>query len=253
MARSRFHTFGSKRWTTIPFERNRKTLFDLLIDILFSVSKCLTIARKVIKSTSEETDLWTAKLHSLLQDSVSQIQLWSQCASRIPPADHSIRTVSGFANIQSDGSSSCPVSFQNMAYHDLPTAALSAFHSTAIVIILSLLSFVSAPNGAYEISIRHHAQSIISANDFIYGCHETDLLRGPLMMVFPLRTVHLWSPSPSHRTQAAERIWALDCTEQFNDVIPDFFFEDVAAHICHHRRAEEPWTETTLPTSHTSD
>jgi hypothetical protein len=44
MASNKQYAFGSQRWTSIPFKNNPKTLFDMLVDILFSLSRCLEVA-----------------------------------------------------------------------------------------------------------------------------------------------------------------------------------------------------------------
>jgi hypothetical protein len=231
MARNMSHAFASERWTTIPFQCHSKTLFDLLVDILFSMTRCLAVADKLISSPAKERGILKSELCTLVQGSLSQIKLWPQGISWPNSSDDAVQTSS---NISDSTLETAPPSFQNIAYHDLPTASLSAFYDTANMVIISLLFLVSQSEGTNKGRISIHAQSIISACEFINTNNCPDPMRGALMMLLPLKMVNLWSPSPLQRNQAAEIIMSLNGNEQFNNATRGAFFEDVATYIRYH-------------------
>ena len=232
MARNMSHTFASERWTTIPFQLHSKTLFDLLVDILFSMTRCLAVTDKLIGSPAKEGAILKSELCTLVQGSVSQIELWAKSISWPNSGDDTVQASSTLSDSTLETS---PRSFQKIPYHDLPTAALSALYDTANMVITSLLFFVSKSEGANERHISIHAQSIISACVFITTNNCLDPLRGASMILFPLKMVNLWSPSPLQRSQAAEITLALDGNEQFNNATRGAFFEGVATYIRYHQ------------------
>ncbi|RSL99905.1 hypothetical protein CEP52_009435 [Fusarium oligoseptatum] len=69
--------FASQDWMTIPFRIYPKLIFDQLIDVLFSVLKCLSIADQLINS-DDDGDL-RAILDALIQDTMLQASQW--CSS----------------------------------------------------------------------------------------------------------------------------------------------------------------------------
>lgn len=230
IARNIFHDFGSEKWKSIPFEDITKNVFDLLVDILFSLSRCLTVAVKMIESSGEKTNIFMAELDRLLQDLVSQIRAWSKNVFWFNSPNYRAKTCLG---IQESSSDILTIPFRRIPFYNLPTAALSALYDTTNMITLSLLS-ISSSEERYEKCVLLHAESILSTSKFINGNNGPESLRGSIMSLFPLKVVSIWSPSSKQRDQAAEMITILECSEQFNSVISNGFFEDLASYI-HHR------------------
>ncbi|KFZ21112.1 hypothetical protein V502_02942 [Pseudogymnoascus sp. VKM F-4520 (FW-2644)] len=222
MARNKSHPFGSQQWITIPFENHPKTFFDLLIDVLFSLPRCLTVAKNVMNSSGEEADILVAELDTLIQSSVSQIDLlWSQGLSRFSSGKDSTYRCLDFADGAAETLPWGPNPFQNIVYNDLPTAALSALYDAANVVLWSLLFFVSPSGDVYEGLIQLHAQSIISASEFVSVNSCPSSVHGSLMMLFPLKIVSLWSSSLQQRNRAVKIIQALGSNGGFDEVMPN--------------------------------
>lgn len=252
MTRNKTHAFASQQWMAIPFQKNPKTLFDLLVDILLSLLPCLTVADRMIESSSEEAATLMPELRTLIQNSVSQIDLWSQAASELNSGESCTHACSSLTDYGHDSLPYGPKPFQNLVYHDLPTAALSALYDTANVIIFNLLFLISPLGDRYEERIQVHAQSIISASEFIYANYCSDSLRGSLMMLFPLKVASIWSSSPRQRIQAIGVMQELNCNEQLNDMISDGVFEQVATHISYQAATKLHWIEERLIPDHPS-
>ncbi|RSL94605.1 hypothetical protein CDV31_014235 [Fusarium ambrosium] len=72
--------FASQDWMTIPFRIYPKLIFDQLIDVLFSVLKCLSVADQLIKS-DDNGDLRTT-LDALISDTMLQSSQWWLDSSR---------------------------------------------------------------------------------------------------------------------------------------------------------------------------
>ncbi|RSL50055.1 hypothetical protein CEP54_012117 [Fusarium duplospermum] len=74
MTENEVPVFASQEWMTIPFRIYPKLIFDQLIDVLFSVLKCLSVANQLIKSHGE-SDL-RSTLDSLIRDTMLQASQW---------------------------------------------------------------------------------------------------------------------------------------------------------------------------------
>jgi hypothetical protein len=104
------------------------------------------------------------------------------------------------------------------------------------MVTLSLFSILPSKE-QYERCILLHAESILSASEFINANKGPESLRGSIMSLFPLKIVSLWSPSPQQRNQAAGMITTLECSGQLDSVISNGFFEDLAVYIRHQKGA----------------
>jgi hypothetical protein len=233
MAQNKLHPFGSHRWVTIPFQTYQKIPFDILVDILFSVSRCLVMAQSLINSARKKADISATKLRTLLRETASQIDMWWSEGISGPNFEKRSASFSpNPANCTRDASSWSLCPFKKVDYYDLPTAALSALYDAANMIIFSLLFFVTPSGNTYEERIQLHAQSIISSYEFIHANNCPDPDRGSLMILLPLKVVSLWSPSQTLKIRASEIISSLSGNEGFSEVISNGLFKDVAAYVC---------------------
>lgn len=235
MTRNKTHSFSSQPWIIIPFQVNPKTSFDLLVDVLFSLLPCLAVANKLRRSSGEEAAIFMTELCTLVQASVSLMDLWAKGIFRLGSSKAITHTFLAFADDATDSTACNSNPSRRIVYHDLPTAALSTQYDTANMIIFSLLLLISPLEDKYEGWIQQHAQSILSASKFINANPGPDSIRGSIMMLFPLRIVSLWSSSAYQRDEAARIIQSLSCNEQLNDVIPGGLYNDLATYIRYQR------------------
>lgn len=232
MAQNKLHSFSSKRWITIPFQTYQKNSFDSIVDIFFSLSQCLAMAQRVINSSSDKADVLLTELRILIQESISQIDQWRLQDNSWSDSDKDSTGMSSDpANVRQNASP-----LQKAVYYDLPTAALSSLYDAANMIIFSLLFFISPSGGSYEARIELHAQSILSANDFINANNRPNSVHGSLMMLFPLKLVSLWSSSLQQNNQAARLVQSLSGNGGFNEATSNGFYGDVATYICYQRK-----------------
>ncbi|KIM97219.1 hypothetical protein OIDMADRAFT_168978 [Oidiodendron maius Zn] len=237
MAQNKLHSFSSKRWITIPFQTHQKNSFDSVVDIFFSLSRCLAVAQRVINSSGDKADVLLTELRILIQGSISQIDQWRLQDNSWSNSDKDSTDMSPHsANVRQNASPKSSNALQKAVYYDLPTAALSSLYDAANMIILSLLFFISPSGGSYETRIELHAQSILSANDFINANNRPNSVHGSLMMFFPLKLVSLWSSSLQQNNQAARLVQSLSGNGGFNEVTSNGFYGDVATYICYQRK-----------------
>lgn len=169
------------------------------------------------------------ELDRLLQGLVSQIDAWSKSIFWLNSPHDEARTC---LDVRDSLPDTTTISFRGISFYNLPTAALSSLYDTTNMVTLSLLSLLSSKE-RYERCIILHAESILSASEFINANKGPESVRGSVMSLFPLKMVSLWSPSLQQRNQAAEMITTLECSEQLDSVISNGFFEDLAVYIRH--------------------
>ncbi|KAF4463118.1 hypothetical protein FALBO_10059 [Fusarium albosuccineum] len=236
MTENQVSAFASPTWTTIPFEIHPKLVFDQLIDALFNVQKCLWVADQLIKSM---TDIGTSELvmelNSLMLDAMFQLHQWYLgCISsgRFGESD----------SVQSSNPKAVSALLPGpeellLPYQNVPAAALSSLYDSANIIILRLLHLVSPEAASHDARVWQHAQSILSAYDFINATCGPGPDRGSIMMVAQLKVVSLWSSSSQQRDTAAgmlqgERVQAGGLSDI--SAASNQYFADVAAHILKH-------------------
>lgn len=173
------------------------------------------------------------ELDRLLRGLVIQTDAWSNSIFWFNSPDDKARTC---LSVQDSSSDTSTISFRGIPFYNLPTAALSSLYDTINMVTLSLFS-ISLSKKRYEKCILLHAESILSASEFINSNKGPESVRGSIMSLFPLKMVSLWSPSLQHRNQAAEIISTLECSEQLDSVISNGFFEDLAFYIRRQKRA----------------
>jgi hypothetical protein len=177
------------------------------------------------------------ELDRLLQDLVTQTDAWSKSIFWFNSPKDESRT---YLDARDSSSDTSTIPFRVIPFHNLPTAALSSLYDTTNIVTLSLFSILS-PQERYERYILLHAESILSASEFINANKGPESVRGSIMSLFPLKMVSLWSPSLQQRNQAAEIITTLECSVQLDSVISNGFFEDLAVYIRHQKGARQQW------------
>ncbi|KAJ3548118.1 hypothetical protein NM208_g1152 [Fusarium decemcellulare] len=240
MTENKVSAFASPTWTTIPFEIHPKLVFDQLIDALFNVQKCLWVADQLIKSV---TDIGTSELvmelNSLMLDAMFQLHQWYLgCISSGRFGESDL--------IQSSNPKAVSALLPGpkellLPYQNVPTAALSSLYDSANIIILRLLHLVSPEAASHDARVWQHAQSILSAYDFINATCGPGPDRGSIMMVAQLKVVSLWSLSSQQRDTAAgmlqgERVQAGGLSDI--SAASNQYFADLAAHILKHSMLE---------------
>lgn len=235
MAENEVPAFASPAWMTIPFEIYPKMIFDQLIDVLFAVQRCLSVASELIKSTRHDARELRTKLDKLLQDAMFQMhQWWSGCI---------LGGIFGQTKLMHEPSFntkpnfSCDLKESLLPFTNIPAAALCSLYDAANVIMLRLSHLVSPSAASYDIRIQKHAQSILSAYHFIIAASGPAPDRGSIMMVLQLKVVSLWSPSSQQRALALGMLQGEKMQGGgLSDVgaVSHEYFADVAAHILQH-------------------
>lgn len=180
---------------TIPFEVYPKGAFDKLVDILFSLLPCLTIADKLVQSHGEKADTLRGNLNTLILSLIFQLHLWWKgCISMANLGEINGNIEVKVASNGSDNPLWDPSHFPTLDHSDMPTAALFALYDAANIIAFRLFFLVSPSAPLYEERIQRHAQSILSAKKFVSAIPGPASNRGSLMVGFPFRILNVWSP-----------------------------------------------------------
>ncbi|KAL6790830.1 hypothetical protein J3E68DRAFT_80054 [Trichoderma sp. SZMC 28012] len=233
MAENELHPFAPPEWMTIPFKDHPKLIFDKLVDILFAVERCLSIASRLITSKADKAHQLKHKLNILIQDTRLQIHQW-----RLEGLLYAFRQEqqeqerpAPILDAHLDASDPCHFL---LPYTDIPSAALVTLYDTANIIVLRLLCLASPTAASYNSRIQHHTESILSAHAMTNAAPSAVTGRSSIMIVQQLKTVALWSPSPRQRAMAVEILEGQTSQNRgFSDIsAPSHeYFADVAAHI----------------------
>lgn len=235
MAENEVSAFASEAWMTIPFEIYPKLVFDQLIDALFGVQRCLSVASQLIRSAEHEACELVTKLDKLLQDAMFQMhEWWSGCISS--GVFGQTKLMEG-SNSRTESIFSVDLKEPLLPFTNIPAAALSSLYDAANLIIFRLSHLVSPSAALYDMRIQKHAQSILSAYHFIIAASGPAPDRGSIMMVLQLKVVSLWSSSSQQRALALEMLQGEKVQGGgLSDVaaVSHEYFADVAAHILQH-------------------
>ncbi|GFP52821.1 beauvericin cluster-specific repressor BEA4 [Trichoderma asperellum] len=238
MADNRLHPFASPQWTTVPFEKHPKLIFDHLIDVLFAVLRCLSTANDLISSDVNHTRQLQAKLNNLIQDARLQIHEWRSEAMFYTTGRQDDQSASVSETEQDIATSLDPRHFM-LPYTDIPSAALVSFYDAANIIVLRLLHLVSPTASLYNARIRQHTQSILSAHEMISEKSSPEPGRGSIMMVQQLKIAALWSASSQQRAVAVNMLRGFRKGGFAGISAPSHeYFADVATHILHNHPVE---------------
>ncbi|KAJ6022787.1 hypothetical protein N7499_008104 [Penicillium canescens] len=193
--RNEQHAFALPEWTNIPFQIHPKTAFDELIDILFRLLPCLSVADKIITATTDTDDWLQERLNTMVLDMIFQLyKWWSQCISMPSPVEAPANEWMNANKKHTNEDPYNPSHFPLLIHTDMPTAALGSVYDSANLIALRLLFLSSTSAYLYEERIQRHAQSILSAKEFIAAVPGPSSGRGSLMLGFPLRIMRIWNP-----------------------------------------------------------
>lgn len=187
------HVFSSSQWTTIPFEVHSKGPFDQLVDILFSLLSCLTLANRLTESADDESHLLTTELRTSVRGTILRLHSWwTQCMIMMNVGDFHTGMPTGNEDLPLR-----PDHFPLLPQPDMPTAALGALYDAASIVAFRLLFLVSPSARHYEPRIRQHAQSISSAMNFMSTVPGPMSSRGSMMVGLPFRILQIWCPPKS--------------------------------------------------------
>lgn len=195
------HVFSSAQWMTTPFEIHPKGPFDQLVDILFSLLPCLTMANRIIESRNE-THALTAEVRSSVLNTIMQLHTWwTQCMGLVNLADFDTGIRVDTTRADADDLPFQPDHFPLLPQPNMPTAALGALYDVANIVTFRLLILVSPSAPLYEPRIQRHAQSILSARDFMSTVPGPMSSRGSMMVGLPYRILQTWCPTPQRDFQ----------------------------------------------------
>lgn len=194
------HLFCSSQWTTVPFEIHPKGPFDELVDILFSLLPCLTIANRLIESRAEHAHVLTEELRTSVLDTMLRLHTWwVQFMALMNLGDFDVRTCTNVTTADTENPPFRPDHFPLLPQTDMPTAALGALYDAANIIVFRLFFLVSPSAPLYEARIRRHAQSILTAMNFMSTVPGPVSSRGSMMVGLPVRILQIWCPYAQDR------------------------------------------------------
>lgn len=207
MAENHLHVFASPEWMTVPFEIYKKTFFDRLVDLLFSVQRCLSAAQQKIKSTGDDAEKFGAYLKVLIVDTLLLLHNWRL---EHPAFKTHIDETRKDSKVSIDDAALVPGGdpghLPTVPYIDTPSASLASFYHAASLIVFRLYRLVSPTAYPYEQRALHHAQAVLAACGFIAERAGPSLDRSSIIMSLQLKMATLWSPTRKLRQQALDTI-----------------------------------------------
>lgn len=180
---------------TIPFEIYPKGLFDQLVDILFSLLPCLTMASRLVESGTDEIHVRNSELRVSILDIILRLyNWWARCMTVMNLGDFNTDICTNVTAPDTENLPFRPDHFPLLPQSNMPTAAGGALYDAANIITFRLLVLTSPPARLYEPRIQGHAQSILSAMKFISTLPSPLSNRGFTMVGFPLQVLETWCP-----------------------------------------------------------
>lgn len=219
---------------TVPFQMLPKGPFDELVDVYFSLLRCLEIADRMIASSGGDFHSFRIQLSTTVHQIITSLQTWwSQCAFRTDLSQ--ANPVPNFPSSEKEHipTPSDPYNIPLLPHRDMPSTALSALFDAANVIVFRLLSLVSSSAHLYEYRVQRHVQSIFSALDFTTDMPRAVSQRGFIMVALPLRIIRIWAPCNDRDLEDDPAMpltekWAQNST---SSAAPAEFFAHIAAYI----------------------
>ncbi|KOS22874.1 Uncharacterized protein ESCO_003349 [Escovopsis weberi] len=214
LSENSLHAFASHEWMTKPYEIHPGMLFDHVVDLCFYVQRCLVAAQRLVASPGPERnrDL-EMMLRMLIQDAESQSRFWASTympGMLAPAGEH------GTGEKRDNGTLEL---VPGKVFRNFPTAVLLSLYNAANLMNIRLLALVGDDDGSprshpqlmpsvgspkYVERMRQHAQSILSAMEFINAKPSgPGPNRGTIMMSLQLKVLSLWSPFLDQRSAAA--------------------------------------------------
>ena len=189
--------FASDEWCTIPFLKMKKTTSDRLNDILLKVPECMGLSDKLQDARQYSSN---SAQHSMtdLENKAQWLlillgEYWKEYGDAIEPGYdwNQYREVTNFStNTEAwDFASPTPVYFRTIS-----AAKIIPEYDAGNLILYSILRGVYWDSvDDYKKKIAVHSASILESAAFL-GRVEAEA-GGSAAMVFPLKTVHLCTPS----------------------------------------------------------
>ncbi|KAJ6785293.1 hypothetical protein PWT90_01093 [Aphanocladium album] len=200
MQESTLHAFAEPEWMDVPFQGCRKTLFDELVDALFTVQRCLFLMQQRLEAGREQDEYHTETINRSIEAAAKQLFEWdAKYMAFLRPASwsHPERTTDlvlpghvVFAELED----------AEAAMARLPEAALlSLFHAGRLIV-----TQLAAPTCG---NLRNTAQEDSYVILRMYRGSRQDNIEPsskirPFMMLPGLKIASLWSPLPQVRNQA---------------------------------------------------
>ncbi|CAI7601855.1 unnamed protein product [Penicillium bialowiezense] len=235
MLKSEQHVFSSHIWKTIPFDIYPKTAFDQCVDLLFSMLPCLSVAERIIESTTAECDSLVTELSTTVSGLLSQLHAWwSQLMSMPSPLEANAAQWRNTGEMPTEGQFDEPSHFPLIPHSDMPTAALGSLYDAANIVVLHLLYLESPHAYLYEERIQKHVDSILSAKEYIAAIPGPTSGRGLLMVEFPLYILDTWSNQVETANKHSSHAGNSNRNHDSSNYPPQFFGH-VASYIHQHK------------------
>lgn len=191
MTTNKVHPFTSELWTTIPFEKSSKNLWDELVDILLLLPGRLVLSEEFLKKGSQDSTGIKTELQESVLGLVSALDNWRY----------------KYPNAEDTAGISRP-----------HATALVAVFDAANVIAYSLLLLVSPPayHQSHNCRTLVHAQAVLSADAYIDSKCVAVAGGGSLLMAFALKVLSVWAPLQDQRDYAIRKLRTWDSQETSN-------------------------------------
>ncbi len=200
MQENTLHTFAEPQWLHVPFREQAQTLFDELVDALFSVQRCLFFVQQNVDIGAVKGEETCLEIRSLTDAAANQLSTWSKRHMVfLRPASWAQQACGG--EVTSSGKTGdADLIVTATPIPGPPEAALmSLFHAGRLIVT----QLASATDGSLRSTAEEDSQIILQANAF--SVRSTSLpstkLR-PFLMLPSLKIASLWSPLSEVRSQA---------------------------------------------------
>ena len=200
--------FASDEWCTIPFLKMKKTTSDRLNDVLLKIPECLDLKQRFRDARTQSSPLLQSAKDALegkAQWLIVRLQeYWKGYGNEIAP-DYRWDQYHEKSNFQNTAeawifTTPGPVQFCNRF-----AARIIAEYDAGIVIIYSILREVYMDSvEEYKQRIAIHCASILGSAAFLEKLGVDS--GGNTSMVFPLKTVHLCTPSQQQAVNSATEL-----------------------------------------------
>ena len=193
----RLSALESDEWRTIPFEYEKPSLFDSLMNILFQIPRCLRLCSRMVDLSAYDLPASEKVKKALELKCLGLIarldEYWETYRHELGP-NYRYSWFSG----PSDGSGPNPEPKE--CFRDTYSAYTIAHFDGAKIILSGMLTLISPDLQCYEDLMMTHSASILAAMRYQDGLGA--LTGGTVLMVFPLRVVVKASPSKPQREEA---------------------------------------------------
>lgn len=200
MQENTLHAFAEAPWLEGPFREQGKTLFDELVDALFSLQQCLYFVQQSVNMGEEKGEQLLKAIRSLTDAAARQLSQWnSKYMAFLRPASWPY-PVQGYEVILSRDADNVESGAAATSLPGVPEAALvSLFHAGRLIVS----QLASATDAGSPETAEEDSKIILQANSVSMQRHRpTGTKLRPFMMLPGLKIASLWSPLPEVRSQA---------------------------------------------------